>query len=112
MRTQRHEGHEPLTAAVFHVLLALSDGPVHGYRVMQRVEDESGIRMGPGTVYGTLQRLESKGLVQDEGEDTSDPRRRQRFGLTSRGRAALQQEVRRIHKLAELTRPLIAGEGG
>ena len=102
---------EPLTPAVFHVLHALADGPLHGYAVMRRVEDESGLRMGPGTVYGTLQRLEDRGLVRDEGEDRSDPRRRSRFGLTADGRAALGHEVRRIHRLAELTRPLVAGEG-
>lgn len=104
------EGHDPLTAAVFHVLLALSDGPLHGYGVMRRVEDESGIRMGPGTVYGTIQRLEDRGLVQDMGEDQEDSRRRRRFGLSAEGRAVLRNEVVRIHRLADLTRPLAGGE--
>jgi len=54
------------------VLLVLADGPLHGYGVMQRVEEDSGIRMGPGTIYGTLQRLEESGLVHDAGEDPSD----------------------------------------
>lgn len=105
------EGHEPLTPAVLHVLLVLADGPLHGYGVMRRVEEDSGIRMGPGTVYGTLQRLEESGLVRDAGEDPSDARRRSTFELTELGRSALRKEVERIHRLAELTRPLAAEEG-
>ena len=99
----------PLTPAVFHVLLALSDGPLHGYGVMQRVDADSGLSMGPGTVYGTLQRLEDGGLVEDLGEDTADPRRKRQFQLTREGRAALRHEVARIHRLAALTRPLRSG---
>lgn len=105
------EGHDPLTPAVFHVLLVLADGPLHGYGIMRRVEEESGIRMGPGTVYGTLQRLEESGLVHDAGEDDTDPRRRRRFALTPGGRSALRNEVVRIQRLAELTRPLVQEEG-
>lgn len=105
------EGHDPLTPAVFHVLLALADGPLHGYGVMQRVEEESGLRMGPGTVYGTLQRLEDQGLVRDAGEDDSDPRRRSRFALSPTGKEALQAEVVRIQRLAILTRSLTPETG-
>ena len=103
---------EPLTPAVFHVLLALADGPLHGYGVMQRVEADSGLRVGPGTVYGTLQRLEDAGLVEDMGGDATDSRRRRRFGLTGEGRVALGHEVARIHRLADLTRPLTSGGSG
>lgn len=44
----------PLTSAVFHILLALADGPLHGYAIMQAVEKSAGaeMRMGPGTIYG------------------------------------------------------------
>lgn len=112
MRGVTPEGHEPLTPAVLHVLIALSDGPLHGYGVMRRVEEDSGLRMGPGTVYGTIERLEDAGLVQDAGEDESDPRRRRLFEVTCRGREVLQDEIVRIRRLAELTRPLVPGEGG
>jgi len=95
---------EPLTPAAFHVLLALSGGPLHGYGVMRRVEDESGIEMGPGTVYGTLNRLEARGWVEDGGIDESDPRRGCRFVLTAAGRKALAAEAARIDRLAELAR--------
>ena len=57
--------HQPLTPAVFHVLLALADGDKHGYAIMKNVDEHTGgtLRMGAGTLYGTLQRLMESGLV-------------------------------------------------
>jgi DNA-binding PadR family transcriptional regulator len=95
-------GHEPLTPAVLHVLLALADGPLHGYAVMQRVEEDSGVQMGPGTVYGSIQRLERQGLVREADED-GDARRRP-FELTVEGRAALAAEAVRLRRLDVLVR--------
>lgn len=93
----------PLTPAVFHVLLALSDGALHGYGIMKRVEAESGLSMGPGTVYGSLQRLTDAGWVR-EGHDpgASDRRRGRNFTLTDQGEDALRAEVARITRLAQL----------
>jgi len=99
------EGHVPLTPAVFHVLAALSQGPLHGYAVMRRVEEDSGIEMGPGTVYGSLQRLEEAGLVRDVGALAGDDgRRRRRYELTPDGRRALGDEALRLSRLARLAR--------
>ncbi|HVS66138.1 MAG TPA: PadR family transcriptional regulator [Thermoanaerobaculia bacterium] len=109
-RDQRREGRsapaepsaKPLTPAVFHVLLALADGPRHGYAIMSNVRDnvEGGRRVGPGTIYGTLQRLEDVGLVQAL---PSDGRRRS-FELLPAGRTALEAEALRLTRLAELVR--------
>lgn len=96
-------GHAPLTPAVLHVLLALSDGPLHGYAIMQRVEEESGVEMGPGTVYGSLQRLDDAGLVREAEVDEEDARRRS-YRLTEEGRATLRAEAVRLNRLAALTR--------
>jgi DNA-binding PadR family transcriptional regulator len=93
---------EPLTPTTFHVLLALSAGPLHGYGVMQRVEEDSGIQMGPGTVYGALNRLQTQGWIEDAKDDASDPRRGRRFALTASGRKALRSEARRLGRLTEL----------
>jgi len=70
-------GVPPLTAAVFHILLALADGPLHGYAVMQAVEETAGpdLRMGPGTIYGSLQRMEDAGLVKEVASRSGDRRR-------------------------------------
>jgi DNA-binding PadR family transcriptional regulator len=94
----------PLTPVVFHVLLALSDGPLHGYAIMQRVEEESGQAMGPGTIYGALRRLaDAEWLEEREDEDGGDARRGRSFALTEAGRAALAVEARRIRRLADLS---------
>jgi DNA-binding PadR family transcriptional regulator len=104
-------GQPPLTAAVFHILLALADGPLHGYAIMQAVEASgAGMRMGPGTIYGSLQRLEDAGLVR-ELTTRSDDRRRV-FGLQPAGRRALEAEAHRLTRLGALVRAkrLIQGE--
>src|SRR5918992_506220 len=82
----------PLTPAVFHILLALADGPLHGYAIMQSVEASSGMAMGPGTIYGTLERLEGSGFVKELPAARRD--RRRTFTLQPAGRAALQDEAR------------------
>lgn len=93
----------PLTPAVFHVLLALSDGALHGYGIMKRVEAESGLGMGPGTVYGSLQRLTEAGWVAESvDEESSDRRRGRAFELTADGEEALRAEVARITRLAQM----------
>lgn len=94
--------HQPLTPAVFHVLLALVDGPRHGYAIMQAAEASSGSPMGPGTVYGTLERLEACGFVREVPTARAD--RRRTFALQAAGRAALQAEARRLARLATLVR--------
>jgi len=69
----------PLTPAVFHILLALADGQKHGYAIMKQVNADGGssLRMGPGTLYGSLQRMEAAGLVEElEVENSVEERRR------------------------------------
>lgn len=92
----------PLTPAVFHILLALADGPLHGYAIMQAAEASAGFTMGPGTIYGTLERLEASGLVRELPAARDD--RRRLFALQPAGRAALQAEARRLARLAALVR--------
>lgn len=104
MSVQREPVPKPLTPVTFHVLLALSDGPLHGYGVMRRVEDSSGTAVGPGTIYGSLNRLLSLGWVEDGAVDATDPRRGSCFVLTAAGRAALRFEARRLESLAHLAR--------
>lgn len=95
---------EPLTPAVFHILLALSTGERHGYGVMQEVAAETNhsFTMGPGTLYGTLKRLLEAGMVEECGE-RADPEmneeRRRYYRITATGRDAAVQEARRLEKL-------------
>ena len=104
-------GQPPLTPAVFHILLALADGPRHGYAIMQAVEESAGQEMGPGTIYGSLQRMEDAGLVRELSPGAHD--RRRVFVLQPCGRRALDAEAQRLARLAALLRSkrLIADEG-
>ena len=97
-------GVPPLTPAVFHILLALADGPLHGYAVMQAVEESAGpaLRMGPGTIYGSLQRMEDAGLVKEVASRSVD--RRRVFALQPAGRRALEAEAVRLTRLGDLLR--------
>ena len=97
-------GQTPLTPAVFHILLALAEGPLHGYAVMQAVEASAGneARMGPGTIYGSLQRMEDAGLVKELSARTDD--RRHVFAIQPPGRRALAAECQRLTRLADLIR--------
>jgi DNA-binding PadR family transcriptional regulator len=94
----------PLTPAVFHILLALADGPLHGYGIMQAVEATAGNEppMGPGTIYGSLQRMEEAGLVREQASRADE--RRRLFTLQPAGRRALEQEAERLARLAALVR--------
>jgi DNA-binding PadR family transcriptional regulator len=104
-------GQPPLTPAVFHILLALADGPRHGYAIMQAVEESAGKEMGPGTIYGSLQRMEEAGLVREVDPGGHD--RRRVFALQPLGRRALDGEAQRLARLAALLRAkrLITDEG-
>ena len=93
-----------LTPAVFHILLALVDGPLHGYGIMQAVEASAASEpvMGPGTIYGSLQRMEEAGLVKELAVRTDE--RRRMFALQPSGRRALAVEAERLARLAALVR--------
>ena len=101
--TSQIKNAQPLTPAVFHILFALADGPLHGYAIMQAVDDVSGpgLRMGPGTIYGSIQRMEEAGLVRELG---SNDAKKRRYALTSKGRKALRAESERLAHLSDLVR--------
>lgn len=93
----------PLTPAVFHILLALYGQERHGYDIMQQVDEDSRgtVKMGPGTLYGSLDRMIAAGLVVKG--DTRDPRRIY-YALTAMGRTALRAESGRLSTVAAIAR--------
>lgn len=100
----------PLTAAVFSILLALASGEKHGYAIMKDVAAEAGgnIRMGPGTLYGSLDRMLVSGLVEETG--VTDDERRRYYRLTTWGRRVLAAEAARLqHALSTARRALANG---
>lgn len=92
----------PLSPAMHHILLALLEHDLHGYAIMQSVDvlSNGALRMGPGTLYGTLKRLLEQGLVEetDERPDEDDERRRY-YRLTRAGRDAVRAETARLSRL-------------
>jgi DNA-binding PadR family transcriptional regulator len=89
-----------LTPAVFAILLALTEGEKHGYAIMQEASEH--ISMGPGTLYGSLDRLLSAGLIEETG--LTDNERRRYYRLTSAGRESLAAETERLEQTAARAR--------
>lgn len=105
----RFQNDEPLTPAVFHILLALGDGERHGYAIMQAVSDLTGgsVKMGPGTLYGTIKRMLNDGWIEecDQRPDPEmDDERRRYYRLTGLGAKAAAAETRRLELLVKEAR--------
>jgi DNA-binding PadR family transcriptional regulator len=92
-----------LTRTEFHVLLALLDAPGHGYRIMQDVEalTEGDLRLGPGTLYTAIARLERAGLIE---ECEADAERRRCYRVSRKGRTAANREAERLLALVRAAR--------
>jgi len=94
----------PLTPAVLHILLALSTEERHGYAIMKQVERESHskVRMGPGTLYGSLGRMMDAGLIRESDRRVDpgmDDERRIYYELTALGQKALSAELDRYREV-------------
>jgi DNA-binding PadR family transcriptional regulator len=95
-----------LSDLAFHVLLALGDGPAHGYAIGKEVEARSGGHLDPttGALYQALRRLSDEGLVEPApAPQGSDPRRKY-FALTRQGRHAAAAEAARLDALVRVAR--------
>lgn len=79
-----------------HILVSLADGPKHGYAIMADVEAVGGVRMGPGTLYGALARLEQRGLI----EAMAPEARRRPYRLTEQGEATVRAQLERLATFA------------
>ena len=113
MKTKKHDLPNelmrlmPLTPAVFFILFALVDGDKHGYAIMQETTklSEGRFRMGPGTLYTTIQRLLELSLIEEVWDvidgDKRESRRRY-YRLTRHGRALLDLEINRMGAVLRL----------
>jgi DNA-binding PadR family transcriptional regulator len=100
---------KPLSLPVLHILLALAEGTKHGYAIKQDVEErtEGAIRLGPGTLYEAIQRLEESGLIAETAPATpanGQEAQRRFYRLTERGWSTLRSEVRRLGTLVDQAR--------
>ena len=88
---------KPLPPASQYVVLALLEGEMHGYVLMRRVQDQSdgAVRMGPGTLYGTLNPLVKDGLIVETTDHVprADSERRRYYELTGTGRSEAMDEL-------------------
>lgn len=86
-----------MTDPTLLVLASLADGEKHGYSMMEDIQAFAGIRLGPGTLYGAITRLEQRGWIEPvESED-----RRQPYRLSRAGREYLKEQVAGLDRILE-----------
>jgi DNA-binding PadR family transcriptional regulator len=100
---------QPLTPAVFHILMALTDGEKHGYSIMKDVEKQTNgkMKLGPGTLYGSIKRMLAAGFIEesDERPDPSmDDERRRYYRLSGLGQKVLSVECQRLEEAVKIAR--------
>lgn len=100
---------QPVTPLTLHVLVALAQGPLHGYAVIKAVarSSEGTVAPGAGTFYSAINRMEKQGLISElpgENDHASPGRPKRTFELTARGRGLLQAETARLQRLVDEAR--------
>ena len=110
-RKQPEDARKPLSLPVIHILLALSEGAAHGYAIKQAVDGRTGgaIRLGPGTLYEAIARLQDAGLIAEHdprGEEPANGQQAQRryYALTDRGWDVLRDELRQLNAIVDAAR--------
>jgi DNA-binding PadR family transcriptional regulator len=89
------------------ILTSLASGPKHGYALLQDIEGFAGVRLGPGTLYGAIARLEERGLIEPAG----DAGRRRPYRLTAAGAAELEQTLASLRAIVDEGSTRLAGLG-
>lgn len=98
------ESHLPLRPAFLHLLLSLAQGPAHGYGLKQDVESrtDGSIRIGPATLYESIQRMEKRGFIVETDAPVREPqdaRARRYYDITSLGRHVLHAQLERLDSI-------------
>ena len=106
-----NKANAPLTPAVLHILLALSTKERHGYGIMKQVESDSQgkVKMGPGTLYGSLGRMIEAGLIRESDKKVDpkmDDERRVYYKITALGQKALSAELLRYREVVAVARQM------
>ena len=105
----KNKSNPPLTPAVLHILLALSTEERHGYGIMKQAESESQgkVKMGPGTLYGSLGRMMEAGLIRESDKKVDpelDDERRVYYEITALGQATLAAELERYREVVAVAK--------
>lgn len=97
-----------MTPLTYEILLALADGPLHGYGIIKEIEERAGPDAAPstGAMYLALQRMEGEGLIEESPErpEGGDDARRRYYRLTPVGRDRGEEESRRLAELVATAR--------
>jgi DNA-binding PadR family transcriptional regulator len=80
------------------IMISLADGPKHGYAMIEDIVSVAGVRLGPGTLYGAISRLESRGLI----EALEPDHRRNPYRLTGAGERSLRERLRSLAAVARV----------
>ncbi len=102
----------PLSEATYLILLALTE-PKHGYGIMQTVS-ASGVKLGPGTLYGALTNLLKQGLIERVGESNGAPDndRRKLYALTPLGGTVVHMEYERLESMVRIGQQILTRSRG
>lgn len=116
-RTFSEDRTDPISLSWVYILLALAQGPRHGYAVMQEVSEQTSgrVTLWPATLYGAVKRMLKAGLLEEVPVPVGEDGRRRYYGLTALGRNVLAEETRRLSAIVELAeaRDVLGGaEGG
>lgn len=100
---------QPLTPAVFHILMALADGEKHGYSIMKDVEKQTDgkIKLGPGTLYGSIKRMLAAKMIEESDErpdPAMDDERRRYYRMSGLGQTILNTECQRLDQAVKTAR--------
>ena len=100
---------DPLSSAAFQILLALAHEDLHGYGIMRQVAEQTGgrLRLGPGTLYSSVQALLEEKLIQEierPQDSQSNQARRRYYRLTSAGRKLARVEAERLANALRVAR--------
>ena len=92
----------PMAPAVFQILIALADHPLHGYGIMLDIAERSDgkVKLSPGTLYGTIKQMLEDGLIEEvASRAAADDERRRYYRITREGREAARKEMTRMSAL-------------
>ena len=87
------------------ILISLADGPKHGYAMIEDIRSVAGVKLGPGTLYGAISRLESRGLI----EALAPEKRRNPYRLTVDGARSLRERLRNLAAVTRVGEQRLAG---
>jgi DNA-binding PadR family transcriptional regulator len=101
----RNSGFGRFSEPALLILISLANGPKHGYAMIEDIEGVAGVKLGPGTLYGAIARLEARGLIEPLAQDD----RRNPYRLTAEGERALRDQLATLAAVARVGSERLAG---